>query len=58
MKEKIILAFFLVCLSMFGLRGILPKTHLIEIVGITTVVGLLIVVIAYVNRKISARSTR
>lgn len=58
MKENIILAFFLVCLSMFGLRSILPETHLVEIVGITTVVGLLIAIITYVNRKISARSTR
>lgn len=58
MKERIILVFFLVCLSMFGLRSILPETHLVEIVGLITVVGLMIAVIAYVTRKITARPAR
>ena len=39
MKEKVILAFFLVCLSMFGFRGILPDISLSALVGLFAIAG-------------------
>ena len=41
MKEKVILAFVLVCLSMFGFRGILPYISLSIFVGLFTIAGLI-----------------
>ena len=41
MKEKVILAFVLVCLSMFGFRGILPDISLSALVGLFTIAGLI-----------------
>ncbi len=41
MKEKSILAFVLVCLSMFGFRSLLPAISLSTLVGLFTVAGLI-----------------
>jgi D-alanyl-lipoteichoic acid acyltransferase DltB (MBOAT superfamily) len=41
MKEKAILAFVFVCLSMFGFRGILPDISLSALVGLFTITGLI-----------------
>ncbi len=41
MKEKVILAFVLVCLSMFGFRGFLPAIPLSALVGLFTIAGLI-----------------
>ena len=41
MKEKVILAFVLVCLSMFGFRGFLPAIPSPALVGLFTIAGLI-----------------
>jgi hypothetical protein len=41
MKEKVILAFVLACLSMFGFRGILPEIPPSALVGLFTIAGLI-----------------
>ena len=41
MKEKVILAFVLVCLSMFGFRSFLPAISLSTLVGFFTITGLI-----------------
>ena len=41
MKEKIILAFSLVCLCMFGLRSVLPELSSSALVGLFTLSGLI-----------------
>ncbi|MBT3312087.1 MAG: hypothetical protein HN931_06235 [Desulfobacterales bacterium] len=41
MKEKIILIFVLVGLSMFGFRGLLPTISSSALVGIFTIAGLI-----------------
>lgn len=41
MKEKAILAFVLVCLSMFGFRGFLPAIPSSALVGLFTIAGLI-----------------
>ena len=41
MKEKVILAFVLVFLSMFGFRGILPDISLSTLVSLFTIAGLI-----------------
>jgi len=41
MKEKIILSIILTCLSLFGLRSILPELSSSAIVGLFTISGLI-----------------
>jgi hypothetical protein len=41
MKEKVILAFVLVCLSMFGFRSFLPAISLSTLVSLFTIAGLI-----------------
>ncbi len=41
MKEKVILAFVLVCLSIFGFRSFLPAISSSALVGIFTIAGLI-----------------
>jgi hypothetical protein len=41
MKENVILAFVLACLSMFGFRSILPEIPSSALVGLFTIVGLI-----------------
>ena len=41
MKEKVILAIVLVCLSIFGFRGILPYISLSIFVSLFTIAGLI-----------------
>lgn len=42
MTEKVILAFVLVCLSMFGFRGFLPAIPSSALVGLFTIIAGLI----------------
>jgi D-alanyl-lipoteichoic acid acyltransferase DltB (MBOAT superfamily) len=41
MKEKVILVFILVCLSIFGFRSILPEIPSSALVGLFTIAGLI-----------------
>jgi D-alanyl-lipoteichoic acid acyltransferase DltB (MBOAT superfamily) len=41
MKEKVILVFVLVCLSIFGFRSFLPAISLSTLIGLFTVLGLI-----------------
>ena len=41
MKEKVILAFVLVCLSMFGFRGVLPEVSIVAFLVLFITVGLI-----------------